>query len=160
MLGIRPATLKDVPLLREMIVEFATFERLADELTITEDTLARDGFGARPRFRVLISEWQDKPAGYAMYFPFYSSFQGPGLFLEDVYVRQEFRGKGIGKALMVEVAAVAVREGLRAMRWEVLDWNTPAIDFYKKLGATFLDDWKAVLLDGEPLRRLAENAKR
>ena len=99
MLGIRPATLKDVPLLREMIVEFATFERLADELTITEETLARDGFGARPRFRVLISEWQDKPAGYAMYFPFYSSFQGPGLFLEDVYVRPEFRGKGIGKAL-------------------------------------------------------------
>lgn len=160
MLGIRPATVEDVPLLRGMIVEFATFEHLADDLTITEEMLARDGFGAGPRFRTLISEWQDRPAGYAMYFPFYSSFRGPGLFLEDVYVRQEFRGKGIGKALMAEVAAIALREGLLAMRWEVLDWNSPAIDFYKKLGATFLDDWKAVLLEGEPLRRLAESAKK
>ena len=160
MVRIRPATVEDVPLLREMIVEFATFERLVDELTVTEETLAYDGFGAERRFRVLIAEWDGKPVGYAMYFPFYSSFQGPGLFLEDVYVRQEFRAKGIGKALMADVAAIAVREGLWAMRWEVLDWNRPAIDFYKMLGVTFLDDWKAVRLEGEPLKRLAESAKK
>jgi len=160
MLRIRPATVEDVPLLRQMIVEFATFERLADELSITAEALQRDGFGTERRFRALISEWLGKPAGYAMYFNFYSSFQGPGLFLEDVYVREEFRGKGIGKALMAEVAAIAVREGLWAMRWEVLDWNQPAIDFYKKLGAIFLDDWKAVLLDEEHLRLLAESVPR
>jgi len=108
----------------------------------------------------LLPEWDGALAGYALYYPFYSSFQGPGLFLEDVYVREEFRGKGIGKALMAEVAATALREGLWALRWEVLDWNQPAIDFYKKLGATFLSDWKAVLLDGEPLRQLARGADR
>jgi GNAT superfamily N-acetyltransferase len=156
MLRIRAATVKDVALLQKMIVEFASFERLAEEVTITEETLARDGFGSQPRFRVLLSEWAGKPAGYAIFFHFYSSFQGLGLFLEDVYVREQFRGKGIGKALMGAVAAIAVREGLGAMRWEVLDWNQPAIDFYKKLGATFLEDWKEVRLEGEGLRRLAQ----
>jgi GNAT superfamily N-acetyltransferase len=158
MLSIRCATVDDVPLLKCMIVEFARFERLADHVTVTEEALARDGFGAQPRFRALIPEWEGKTAGYAIFFPFYSSFAGPGLFLEDIYVREEFRGEGIGKALMAEVAAITLREGYRAMRWEVLDWNQPAIDFYKKLGATFLDDWKEVRLEDEPLRRLAERA--
>jgi GNAT superfamily N-acetyltransferase len=157
MLTIRHATVTDVPLLKRMILEFATFERLADHVTVTEETLRRDGFGATPRFRVLLPEWDGEVAGYAFYFGFYSSFAGPGMFLEDIYVRQEFRGKGIGKALMVEVAAIALREGYRLMRWEVLDWNQPAIDFYKKLGATFLDDWKAVQLEGEALERMAES---
>jgi GNAT superfamily N-acetyltransferase len=160
MLQIRPATLKDMPLLRTMILEFASFERLLDHVTITEEALARDGFGPQPRFRALIPEWEGKTAGYAIFFPFYSSFSGGGLFLEDIYVREEFRGKGVGKALMAEVAAITLREGYRAMRWEVLDWNQPAIDFYKKLGATFLDDWKEVRLADEPLRRLAESARK
>lgn len=155
MLHMRGLSVEDLPLLRQMIVEFATFERLADYVTVTEETLARDGFGPQPRFRAILSEWDGKLAGYAIFFPFYSSFEGPGLFLEDIYVRDEFRGKGIGKALMAEVAAIAVRQGLWVMRWEVLDWNRPAIDFYKRLGATFLDDWKAVRLEGEGLRRLA-----
>jgi GNAT superfamily N-acetyltransferase len=158
MLSIRSATVDEVPLLKRMIVEFARFERLADHVTVTEEALARDGFGAQPRFRALIPEWEGKTAGYAIFFPFYSSFAGPGLFLEDIYVREKFRGKGIGKALMAEVAAITLREGYRAMRWEVLDWNQPAIDFYKQLGATFLDDWKEVRLEDEPLRRLAERA--
>ncbi len=160
MLRIRALAVQDLPRLKEMILEFATFERLADHVTVTEETLARDGFGSHPRFRGLLPEWDGELAGYAIYYPFYSSFQGPGLFLEDVYVREEFRGKGIGKALMAEVAATALREGLWALRWEVLDWNQPAIDFYKKLGATFLSDWKAVLLDGEPLRQLARGAEK
>jgi len=141
-----------------MIFEFATFERLAQHVTVTEEELARDGFGAHPRFRVLLPEWDGQPAGYELLYDFYSSFAGRGLFLEDIYVREEFRGKGIGKALLAEAAAIAVREGYGGLRWEVLDWNQPAIDFYMKLGATFLDDWKEVRLDGEALRRLAESA--
>jgi GNAT superfamily N-acetyltransferase len=158
MLRIRAATVEDVPLLKQMIVEFATFERLADAVTVTEEALARDGFGPHPRFRTLLPEWDGKPAGYAIFFNFYSSFQGPGLFLEDIYVREEFRGKGIGKILMAEVAAITLREGFWAMRWEVLEWNEPAIDFYKRLGAKFLHDWMEVRLEGEALRQLAEKA--
>jgi len=155
MLHMRGLKVEDLPLLRQMIVEFATFEHLADQVTVTEETLARDAFGPHPRFRAIFPEWDGKVAGYAIYFPLYSSFQGPGLFLEDIYVREEFRGKGIGKTLMAEVAAIAIREGLWALRWEVLDWNQPDIDFYKRLGATFLEDWKAVRLEGPALQRLA-----
>ena len=159
MLRIRAATIDDVPLLHRMIVEFAAFEKLSDELSITEDMLERDGFGLAPRFHTLMAEWDGQPAGYAMYYVFYSSFQGPGLFLEDVYVRETFRAKGIGKALMAEVAAVAACEGFLVVRWEVLHWNQPAIDFYRKLGALFLDEWKAVRLEGEALQALAKSAK-
>jgi GNAT superfamily N-acetyltransferase len=158
MLRIRAATVEDVPLLKKMIVEFATFERLLEHVTMTEETLARDGFGPDPRFRVLIPEWDGETAGYELLYDFYSSFAGRGLFVEDIYVREEFRGKGIGKALMAEAAAIALREGCWGVRWEVLDWNQPAIDFYKKLGAQFPEDWKEVYIDGEPLRRLAESA--
>jgi GNAT superfamily N-acetyltransferase len=159
MLHIRAATIADVPVLKKMIFEFATFERLAHHVTVTEETLARDGFGANPSFRVLLPEWDGKPAGYELLYEFYSSFAGRGLFLEDIYVREEFRGRGIGKALMAEAAAIAVREGYWGVRWEVLGWNQPAIDFYKTLGATFLDDCRAVYLDGEPMRRLAGSAR-
>jgi GNAT superfamily N-acetyltransferase len=158
MLRIRAATMDDVPLLKTMIVEFATFERLAHLVNVTEEMLARDGFGNEPMFRVLIPEWDGEVAGYEFLYDFYSSFEGPGLFVEDIYVRETFRSKGIGKALMAEAAAIAVREGYWAMRWEVLDWNQPAIDFYKKLGARFLDDWKEVRLERDALRKLAESA--
>ena len=159
MLSIRRASVAEVPLLREMILEFATFEKLREEVTITEAMLMRDGFGAQPRFRTLIAEWNHTPAGYAICFPIYSTFQGPALFLEDVYVRPQFRDKGIGKALIGEVAAMALGEGCDALRWEVLRWNQPAIDFYRRLGAIFLDDWKAVRIEGNPLRRLAGQSK-
>jgi GNAT superfamily N-acetyltransferase len=155
MLRIRDMSVEDVPLVREMILEFAAFERLADQVTITEEMLARDVAGPKPRFRGLLPEWDGKVAGYAIYFNFYSSFEGPGLFIEDIYVRDAFRSKGIGKTLMAEIAAIALREGLVALRWEVLGWNQAAIDFYKRLGAAFLDDWKAVRLDEEGLQRLA-----
>lgn len=159
MLHIRPASVGQVPLLLEMILEFATFEKLREEVRITEAMLERDGFGPQPRFRTLMAEWNHAAAGYAICFPIYSTFQGPALFLEDVYVRQQFRDKGIGKALIGEVAAMALREGCGALRWEVLQWNQPAIDFYKRLGAIFLDDWKTVRIEGEALRRLAGQSK-
>jgi GNAT superfamily N-acetyltransferase len=117
--------------------------------------LARDVFGPSPRFHALIAKWGEQTAGYALYYFFYSSFEGPAVFLEDVYVREEFRGKGVGKALMAEVAAVAVREGFWGVRWEVLNWNQPAIEFYRRLGATIPEEWKAVRLEGEALKTLA-----
>ena len=97
MLRIRTASREEIPVLLEMILEFATFEKLREEVTITKAMLERDGFGAQPRFRSLIAEWNHTAAGYAICFPIYSTFQGPALFLEDVYVRPQFRDKGIGK---------------------------------------------------------------
>jgi GNAT superfamily N-acetyltransferase len=157
-LSIRPATAEDAGLLRTMIRELADFERELNLVSITETDLVRDGFGADPKFRALIAEWNGEPAGYAFFFPFYSTWQGRQLFLEDLFVRPQFRGKGLGKALLSHVANVAVRESCRAMRWEVLDWNNSAIELYKSLGATFLDDWRLVLLPIEGIRRLAEKA--
>jgi GNAT superfamily N-acetyltransferase len=157
-LSIRPATAEDAGLLRTMIRELADFERELNLVSITETDLVRDGFGADPKFRALIAEWNGEPAGYAFFFPFYSTWQGRQLFLEDLFVRPQFRGQGIGKALLSYVANVAVRESCRAMRWEVLDWNKSAIELYKSLGARFLDDWRLVLLPIEGIRRLAEKA--
>ena len=155
MLTIRTATLEDVRLLHSMVLEFAEFEHFLEYVTISEATMKRDGFGAHSRFHALILEWDSRPAGYAIYFVNYSSFQGPGLFLEDVFVREEFRGKGIGKAVMVELAKIALREGFDVLRWEVLDWNKPAIEFYRRLGAEFAD-WKPARLEGDALKQLAQ----
>ena len=157
MLSIRPAQADDVPSLLGLIRELAEFEKL--EVKNSEGVLLRDGFGANPKFRVLIAEWDGQLAGYAFFFPFYSTFAGPGIFLEDLFVRSQFRGKNIGSMLLSRVAAIAVEEGCFAMRWQVLDWNQPAIDFYKKLDAGFLDEWRTVSLSGEPLRRAAEGSK-
>ncbi len=157
MLSIRPAIVSDVSLLITLIHEFAAFEHLP--VSVTKEDLLRDGFGEHPRFRVLIAEWDRQPAGYAFFFDYYSTFEGrAGLFLEDIYVRDQFRGKGIGKALLARVAAIAQREHRFGVRWQVLDWNTPAIDFYRALGAQFLDEWKTVNLQGEALERVAGSA--
>jgi GNAT superfamily N-acetyltransferase len=156
MLSIRPAQSADVRSLLVLIRELAEFERLT--VKSSEEILLRDGFGPEPRFRALIAEWGGELAGYAFFFPFYSTFAGPGMFLEDLFVRAQFRGKNVGKALLSRVAAIAVAEECFAMRWQVLDWNQNAIDFYKKLDAEFLDEWKTVSLSGKPLRRVAEDA--
>jgi GNAT superfamily N-acetyltransferase len=156
MLTIRAATVNDVALLKALILELAEFERERDQVVITEADLVRDGFGPQPKFRALIAEWEGQAAGYALFFGFYSTWEGrPGLFLEDLFVREPFRGRGIGRALLAKVAGMAQRENSYGVRWEVLDWNQPAIDFYKRLGATFLDRWKSVLLAGEALERTA-----
>ncbi len=160
MLSIHPATVTDAPLLRALICELAEYERERDQVKITEADLVRDGFGPHPKFRAMIPEWNGQPAGYSLFFGFYSTWVGrPGLFLEDLFVRQQFRGKGIGKALLATVSRIAQQENCYGIRWEVLDWNKPAIDFYKSLGATFLDQWKSMLLMGEALERVSLMAK-
>lgn len=160
MLNIRPATKNDAPLLRNLIHELADFERLAHETIITEEDIVRDGFGAMPEFRALIAEWDGQPAGYALFFEFYSSFQGrAGLFLEDIFVRPQYRKHGIGRELLAQVARIAWEEDYFCLRWEVLDWNSTAIEFYRKLGAEFLDEWKAVCLIGDALQAVTAKAK-
>lgn len=157
MMTIRPATREDVPTLLMLIRELATYEKKRHKAVVTEDDLLRDGFGQQPKFRALMAEWEGRAAGYASFFYFYSTFQGrPALFLEDLFVLDEFRGKGIGKALLAAVAKLAMDEGCYGLRWEVLDWNQPAIDFYEKLGATFLNERKVVSFDEEATRRVAE----
>jgi len=153
---IRQATPADVSLILRFIRALAEFERAPDAVTATEEGLLRDGFGPNPFYFCLIAEHGDRPAGFAFYFFNYSTWVGrPGIYLEDLFVHPEFRGLGIGKALLQRVAAIAVEKGCRRMQWEVLDWNTPAIDFYRALGAEFLDEWRNVRLDGEALFRLS-----
>jgi GNAT superfamily N-acetyltransferase len=159
MLSIRPATIDDAPLLATMIRELAGYERLSHEVRATADDLARDGFGADPKFRSLIAEVDGQPAGYALLFQTYSTFRGSaGLFLEDIFIRPQFRRQGIGKELFAHMTGICVREGYSSLQWEVLDWNQPAIDFYRKLGAVFLDDWKVMSLAGEALQEVARNS--
>lgn len=159
MLAIRAATIDDAPLLTTMIHELAEYDRLSHEASVLEEDIVRDGFGAAPKFRAVIAEWNGQPAGYALFFEFYSSFQGrAGLFMDDIFVRPQFREHGVGKALLAHVARIAWREGYFCIRWEVLEWNKAAIDFYRKMGAAFMDEWKAVCLIGDALEAVAEQA--
>jgi GNAT superfamily N-acetyltransferase len=157
MLKIRLATRHDVPQLLSLIRQLAAYEKKADKVVTTEADLLRDGFGPQPKFRALLAEWDGGPAGYASTFYFYSTYQGrPAIFIEDLFVLDRFRGKGIGKSLLAAVAKLAVNEGCFGLRWEVLDWNRSAIEWYEKLGATFLHERKVVAFDGESMRQLAE----
>jgi GNAT superfamily N-acetyltransferase len=160
MLSIRAASPEDAPILKTLIEELAEYERLSDSVIVTEEDLRRDAFGAQPKFRALIAEWDSQPAGYAVFFPVYSTFQGRGaLFLEDLFVRNSFRGKGIGKALLARVAKIASEESCKSVHWEVLDWNQSAIDFYKSLGAKFREGWRSVFISDEPFKKLAEKSR-
>lgn len=153
MLTIRFAVLDDVPLLKTMIYEFAKFERLS--ASITNETLARDGFGPRPRFRVLLAEWDGQAAGYALFFDYYSSFEGRMIFLEDIFVRAQFRGQAVGRALFARLAAIALEDDCHGVMFNVLDWNKAAIDFYRKLGAEFWNEWKTICLRGSAIQAIA-----
>jgi len=154
---IRSATRGDVGTILDFVRALAKYEREPDAVVATEADLLRDGFGEQPYFSCVIAEEDGAPAGFAFYFFDYSTWLGrPGLYLEDIFVHPKFRGKGIGKALLQRVAAIAVEKGCARMKWEVLDWNQPAIDFYAAMGAEFLDTWRNVRLSGEALRRLAE----
>jgi GNAT superfamily N-acetyltransferase len=156
-LTIAPATPGDTGLILAFIRELATYEKLADSVTATEEGLARTLFAERPVAEVRIARWEGAPAGFALFFPNYSTFLGqPGLYLEDLFVRPEFRGHGIGRALLRELAIVARARGYGRLEWWVLDWNEPAIGFYRKLGAVPMSDWTVFRLAGEPLARLAE----
>jgi len=156
MLTIRPATAADVPLILEFIRELAEYERDPQAAVATAADLLRDGFGPEPKFRVDIAAWSGEPAGFAFYFWNYSTWQGkPGLYLEDLFVRPRFRGKGIGKALLVHLARVAVKHNCGRLVWQVLDWNTPAIEFYQSLEAETMKEWLTMRVTGEALVRLA-----
>jgi GNAT superfamily N-acetyltransferase len=143
-------------LIGSLISELADFEKKPDQVRTTAADIARDGFGANPQFRALIAEWCGQPAGFALFFNYYSTWRGAGLYLEDLFVRPDFRGRGIGKALLACVAYAAEQENRVFLRWAVLNWNQSAIDMYKALGADFLDDWRSVLLAGNGLRKLME----
>jgi len=158
MIVIRKAEPRDVPQMLAFIHELAKYERLPQEVVATQEDLLRDGFGEQPRYFCLVAEWNGAPAGFAFYFHTYSTWVGRwGIYLEDLFVTPHLRGKGIGKALLVELARIAVREKCGRVNWQVLDWNTPAINFYRGLGAKMLSDWETFRLAGEALERLARD---
>ncbi len=158
-LSIRPATVADTALILEFIQALADYERLRAEAVVTEDQLRATLFGDRPYAEVLVAEWEGSAAGFALFFHNYSTFLGrPGIYLEDLFVRPEFRGRGIGKALLTELARLAVARDCGRVEWAVLDWNAPSIAFYESLGAKPMSDWTTYRLTGDALARLGAPA--
>ena len=156
MLTLRHAEAADAPVILRLIHGLAEYEKAPNEVLATEADIIRDGFGAEPMFHVVLAEWDGAPVGFAFYFFNYSTWHGrPGLYLEDLFVDPAFRGYGIGKALLVHLAQIAVEKGCTRYQWQVLDWNEPAIKFYEAMGARVLREWLPVRIDGEGLARLA-----
>jgi GNAT superfamily N-acetyltransferase len=156
-LTIRNAVRDDLPLIAQFIRDLADYERLADEVRFDEAVLGDRLFGARPYAEVLIGEIDGSPQGFALFFHNFSTFEGkPGVYLEDLFVRPEARGSGLGKALLAALACIAVERDCARLEWWVLDWNDPAIQFYKKLGAKPMDEWTTFRVDGDALQQLAE----
>ena len=158
LLSIRPATVDDVPLVRALIGELAEYERLADAAVATDADLRAQLFGERPAAEVLIGEVDGEPAGFALFFHNFSTFLGKrGLYLEDLFVRPAARGAGLGKHLMAALARIAVQRDCGRFEWSVLDWNAPAIGFYRRIGAVGMDEWTVQRLEGEALHALASH---
>jgi GNAT superfamily N-acetyltransferase len=154
---IERATERDVPVILGLIKALAEYERMSGDVTATEETLRDSLFGARPAAEVVIGYAGDAVAGFALFFHNYSTFLGqPGIYLEDLYVAPEWRGHGFGKRLLSHLAALAVERGCGRLEWSVLDWNEPAIGFYKKLGARPMDEWTVFRVTGDALPRLAK----
>jgi GNAT superfamily N-acetyltransferase len=159
MLKLRKADAEDIPLILSLIRELAEYERAPSAVVCTEQDLRRDGFGPSPVFHVIVAEWNGEAAGMAFYFYNYSTWQGrSGIFIEDLFVRPRFRRKGIGRALMAKLAQTAIAEKCHGIRWEVLDWNKPAIEVYQHLGSKFRDGWKIMQITGQELGELARSA--
>ena len=154
---IRAATEADVPLILQFIRDLARYEKLEDKVMATEEDLRRSLF-ANPRFaEVIFADVDGQAAGFALFFHNYATFLGqPGIYLEDLFVKPEMRGRGIGKALLAHLARLASERGCGRLEWAVLDWNTPSIDFYKNLGAIPLSDWIVFRISGDALERLHE----
>ena len=156
--NIRPARLDDVPIILRLIVDLATYERAPNEASATEQQLRDVLFGAKPAAEVLLAFENETPVGFAVFFHNFSTWLGrPGLYLEDLFVKPEMRGKGYGRALLVDLAKIARDRGCGRMEWAVLDWNDPAIQFYHKLGAKPMDDWTVFRLTADGIAKLAES---
>ena len=153
---IKPATEGDAPLILSFIKKLAEYEKLAHEVTATEENLRQTLFGERRYAEVVIGYYHGEPVGFALFFHNYSTFLGkPGIYLEDLFVDERHRGKGFGKALLVYLARLAKERDCRRLEWSVLDWNEPSINFYKSLGAAPKDEWMVFRVTGEALDRLA-----
>jgi len=160
MLTLRPAEIADVPQMLAYIRELAEYEREPHAVLATETDLLRDGFGPEKRYDCIMAEWEGAPAGFALFFYNYSTWRGrAGIHLEDIFVRPAFRGKGIGKALLIRVAAIAVEQKCGRLVWDVLEWNAPAIGFYEEMGAKMLTEWRIMRVDGDALLALAGKDK-
>lgn len=152
---VRAASEADVPLILSFIKELAEYERLSHEVVATEEALQKWLFGERPVAEVAIGDDEDGPAGFALFFHNFSTFLGrPGIYLEDLYVRPEFRGRGVGRVLLTHLAKLAKERGCGRLEWSVLDWNGPAIGFYESLGASLVDGWTVYRVTGEALEEL------
>ncbi len=155
-ISIRPAAPADLPLIAQFIRDLAVYEKLAHEVRFDEATLGEKLFGPRPYAEVVIGELDGEPQGFALFFHNFSTFEGrPGLYLEDLFVRPEARGSGLGKALLAHLAQLCVTRDCARLEWSVLDWNTPAIGFYQNLGAKLMDEWTVMRVDGDALTELA-----
>jgi len=155
-LTIRAATPADRDLVFAFIRDLAEYEKLLDDVVATPDDVARALFAPHPRVFCDLAEWDGEPAGFALWFYNYSTFRGRhGIYLEDLFVKPAFRGKGIGKALLAHLAKRAVAEGCARVEWWVLDWNEPSIKFYESLGAIPMEEWTVFRLTGDALKRLA-----
>ena len=153
---IRPATQNDVPLILSFIRQLAEYERLSHEAIMTEETVKESLFGARPSAEVLLGHSDDQPVAFAVFFHNFSTFLGrPGLYLEDLFVVPEMRGKGFGRAMLFELARIARDRKCGRFEWAVLDWNESAIQFYKNLGAVPMNEWTIFRVTGDALERLA-----
>jgi GNAT superfamily N-acetyltransferase len=158
-LAIRPASPADLPLIAALIRDLAEYEKLASEVRFDAAVLGEKLFGPRPYAEVLIGEIDAEPQGFALFFHNFSTFEGrPGIYLEDLFVRPAARGAGLGKALLAHLAALTVERDCARLEWSVLDWNEPAIGFYKKLGARLMDEWTVMRVDGSTLAQLATEA--
>ena len=156
---IRPARVDDVPIILQLIRDLATYERAPEEVVATKEQLVDVLFGERPAAEVLLAFEKEAPVGFALYFYNFSTWLGrPGLYLEDLFVKPEKRGKGYGRALLVELAKIANDHGCGRMEWAVLDWNEPAIKFYRALGATPMHEWTVFRLTREEIAKLADAA--
>ncbi|KPF79045.1 GNAT family N-acetyltransferase [Novosphingobium sp. AAP93] len=158
-ISIRIATPEDLPLIADLIRGLADYEKLAHEVRFDEAVLGAKLFGPRPYAEVIIGEVDGAAQGFALFFHNFSTFEGkPGVYLEDLFVRPEARGSGLGKALLSRLAAIAVERDCARLEWSVLDWNEPAIGFYKKLGARLMDEWTVMRVDGAALVQLGASA--
>lgn len=157
---IRPATPDDVPLIAQLIRDLAEYEKLSHEVRFDEATLTRHLFGPHPMAEVVIGQIDRAPQGFALFFHNFSTFEGrPGIYLEDLYVRPAARGSGLGKALLLHLAALAQERGCARLEWSVLDWNTPSVEFYRRMGAKPMEQWTVMRVDGATLAQLAADSR-